>query len=315
MADLRIGVIIPFYNGDDIIRHCLDSLSLNIITSGLQLKIYLINNSTQATNIQAISQRFNHHMQILQTEPRVGFAKANNIGAKLAIDEGAEIIISLNQDTILDKDCIKELLLPFQMDSGISIAVPIQYTYDFSNIEDHFVKYYVSQCPESFYDAMHKSLKDYYPMKSISGACFAMRSETIVRYGFFDPLYFMYVEDEDLCRRLGYAKKKIVMVSRAKIAHKHTSTTKNTIEQEMLHGWQRCSWTIYKLKDLNRSLFFNLLKVTRDIISDYLNSVAKLNFKNFILYLFNDLKIIINMRRIVKSRNIEKKIKREASLD
>jgi N-acetylglucosaminyl-diphospho-decaprenol L-rhamnosyltransferase len=53
----------------------------------------------------------------------------------------------------------------------------------------------------------------------VSGACFLIRRETWTGLGGFDPRYFMYMEDVDLCWRAGRSGWKVVYEPRAEVVH------------------------------------------------------------------------------------------------
>lgn len=74
----RIFLIIPFYNGDGYIKACLQSIFKNENES---LEVIIINNSDRPTKIKGIVQDFKN-VTVIDTETRIGFAKANNLGQK-----------------------------------------------------------------------------------------------------------------------------------------------------------------------------------------------------------------------------------------
>ena len=53
----------------------------------------------------------------------------------------------------------------------------------------------------------------------LSGACLAVRREAFDAVGGFDPGYFMFVEDVDLCDRLGQAGWRVVFTPAAEVTH------------------------------------------------------------------------------------------------
>ena len=53
----------------------------------------------------------------------------------------------------------------------------------------------------------------------MSGACFLVRRSAFEQVGGFDEAYFMYLEDVDLCWRLGRAGWRVVYVPAAEVTH------------------------------------------------------------------------------------------------
>jgi GT2 family glycosyltransferase len=304
---MRDAIIIPFYNGDEYIEKCIDSIMENCHQN---LKIYVINNSDRPTTVHSLLPRCDE-IRIVDTNPRIGFSAANNIGAKLAISEGADTIISLNQDTILADDCLTHMISVFEANQDIAIVAPITYKHDFKNVDELFIKYYLSQCPELFYDALNGRPKQLYLVERVSGACFAMRAAVIKSCGYFDELYFMYQEDDDLCRRIRCCKKLICISPRAKIAHMHSNRIDNPDHSGKRYSWQRHSRAIYELKSFDAPLYYSVIKVFGYNSIDYLKAIFTMKFYRAIDYLIKDMGLLLKYKKISDARRFERDLKNE----
>jgi GT2 family glycosyltransferase len=303
---MRIAIIIPYYNGDEFIIKCLESV---VESSRLQVPIYIINNSDRATLVHSLRSQY-PMITIVDTRSQIGFGRANNIGAERAISDGAEVLVVHNQDIIVDIHCYEELLSPLVDDPSIAITAPLLYTYDFASVDEVFIKYFLSQCPMLIYDAFNRSMGATYDVDTILGACFAVRVETVKEYGLFDPLYFMYAEDEDLCRRLRYAHKRVCIAPRAKVAHMHSNRLGNQEGSSRRRLWKRRSDAIYRLKDLDHRFMHNALAVLRDRALDYLRSLATLNVLQVGQYLAQDTDLVRKLPHILASRRREDNLRR-----
>ena len=301
MDFIRIFFIIPFYNGDRYIEVCLQSIFKNANES---FEVIIVNNSDRPTKIKRIVKDFKN-VTVIDTETRIGFAKANNLGAKVAIESGAEYIICLNQDTILHKNAISEMIKPLIESYSIVITAPIPYSYDFTKIESFFIKWYLTQCPDLLNDALNNNLKTKYEVQYISGACFAIRSNFIQKYGFFDPIYFMYAEDEDLCRRVKYLGYKIVIVPNAKFAHYHTHTSGEEEHQKMIKLWQRHSRAIYQLKNIKDPFYNAISRLMYKYFIDYISLIIRFKFITLYRNMCLDIRLFFDLPRILKRRRIE----------
>jgi len=71
------------------------------------------------------------------------------------------------------------------------------------------------------------------PAGWLSGSCMLLRREAFEQVGGFDPSYFMYAEDMDLCRRLGEAGWSNVYVPSAVVTHTGGHAT-SRVAKEML---------------------------------------------------------------------------------
>ena len=47
----------------------------------------------------------------LQTDRNLGYCGGNNLGLKRAMDGGADYVLVLNNDTVVEKSCVRELML------------------------------------------------------------------------------------------------------------------------------------------------------------------------------------------------------------
>ena len=72
----------------------------------------------------------------------------------------------------------------------------------------------------------------------LSGSCMVLRTEAFLAVGGFDPTYFMYCEDMDLCRRLGEAGWDQVYVPSAVITHTGGHAT-SRVSRPMLKAHRR----------------------------------------------------------------------------
>jgi N-acetylglucosaminyl-diphospho-decaprenol L-rhamnosyltransferase len=75
----------------------------------------------------------------------------------------------------------------------------------------------------------------------VSGACFLVRREAWDEVGGFDPSYFMYMEDVDLCWRLGRAGWKVGYEPAAQVVHAQGAST-NQRPYRMLAAHHRSMW-------------------------------------------------------------------------
>jgi GT2 family glycosyltransferase len=244
-------------------------------------------------------------VEIIREKARIGYGKANNAGFRLCRERGFDYLIIANQDGWVSEHLIRELIAPFQNDENILLTAPILRTYEGDAIEDFFIKYYLTQVPAMVSDLMNGKSKAYYEMERISGACFAfnLKSRLYSYPYFFDPLFHMYFEDEDLCRRVRYVNGKIVLVNaNAAFYHQHSHTTdsenKSGIEKE-----KSVSEKILRLKDGSKrpiKTFYGIFVSTISNFTYYLLrgelSKAYNQLRSFVIIIFR-LPAILKSRR------------------
>src|SRR5690349_6878592 len=123
----EFGIVIPFYNGDSVIRQCLDSIGSSMFGN---TRVYIVDNSSVATQIEATASRFSF-VRVIRTRPSIGFGKASNIGANVAASDGVRYLVFLNQDTILAPHCLREMFAVLDKDKEIGIVGPVNWSINF----------------------------------------------------------------------------------------------------------------------------------------------------------------------------------------
>lgn len=134
-----------------------------------------------------------------------GFAGGNNIGIKQALEKGADYVLLLNNDTVVEPDFLRELVKVGESDKKIGILGPIG---------GKITRFYTK--------GIHVTENIDY----ISGACMLVKRGVIEKIGLMHEDYFLYFEDVEWClkaRKVGY---KCVLVPEAKIWHKVSSSAK-----------------------------------------------------------------------------------------
>lgn len=219
MSQSLIYIIILNSNRCEDTLACLGSLARG--TYGKAEIIVLDNKSTDGS-VEAIHYGFPYVQVINLTENR-GYAGNNNIGIEKAIRQGADWVLVLNEDTILDPDCLIELVKVGESDSKIGIVGPLVYHHNEPNIIQSaggvLGKYWQSnhlgqnEVDQGQFRFPHR-------VDWISGCAILVRKAVIEQIGMLDPNFFMYWEETEWCVRASRAGWKIYHVPQAKIWHK-----------------------------------------------------------------------------------------------
>lgn len=198
---------------------CLESLHRNTYPN--QKTIVLDNRSTD-DSVAAIHQRY-PDVQIIELTENHGYAGNNNVGIKAAMEQGADWVFVLNEDVILDRECISRLVEVGEQDFHSGILGPLVYHYDEPNVIQSagglLGKYWSSihlgknELDQGQYTTPHF-------VEWISGCAILVRRAAIEQAGMLDKDYFIYWEETEWCIRLGRAGWKIIHVPQAKIWHK-----------------------------------------------------------------------------------------------
>lgn len=209
---MKIYSIIVTYNGIKWLDRCFSSLRASIVP----VNVIVIDNGSKDNTVNYLRE---HYPEVILKEynENLGFAKANNIGIRLALDCGADYVFLLNQDGWIEKNTISELLRSFEEQSNVGIVAPVQLNGSGSGLDEGFTQY----MPYEFVsDAYMQKLEDYYVVPFVNAAAWMISAECIKRVGGFDTsLFFHYGEDDNYCQRVRYHHYSIVLNTRCSFCH------------------------------------------------------------------------------------------------
>lgn len=200
----RTTVLIPNYNGRKFIRPCLDSIR----ASGDYPIVIADNGSCDgaAEEIEAYIRETDETVNLIRLPENTGFCHAVNLGLKAV---KTEYVFLLNNDTVIDPECIPALESCMDQDKSIfSAQSKILNLYNHDLIDDAGDLY--SALGWAYARGKDKPRSSYTRKASVFACCGAAvmyRMELLDETGCFDEEHFAYLEDIDLgyrARILGY---------------------------------------------------------------------------------------------------------------
>lgn len=181
----------------------------------------------------------NKKLILIKNGKNFGFAEGNNIGIRYAFKVfNPEYILLLNNDTVVDKNFLTELVKVIESDEMIAFVGPKNYYYDYQgridviNFAGGKITMWkggsehigVRKIDEGQYDCITNT--DY-----VTGACLLARREILEAIGLLDPVYFLYWEETDWCIRAKNAGYKLVYTPSAKIWHKVAASQEGNVNK------------------------------------------------------------------------------------
>jgi GT2 family glycosyltransferase len=232
----KVAVVILNWNRKDDTVECLKSLR-RLSTVGFELSIIVVDNGSTDGSIEAFNKITNVTFKLIELKENTGFVEGNNAGINLALDEGADYVMALNNDTLVDKSLVRELLKSAEKNKGAGIFVPkIYFAPGFEFHKDRYPKSLLGKVIWSAggkidWDNIYASNNgvddvdrgQYDEEKETdfaTGACLFVRRKVLEKVGAFDSKYFAYMEDTDLCERAKRAGFKVAYVPKAYLWHK-----------------------------------------------------------------------------------------------
>lgn len=142
-------------------------------------------------------------MHVVQSGSNLGFAGGNDFGLKYC---NGDYIYLLNNDTILEKDCVEELVLFMERDPKIAAAQSKMVLLNDREKLDVVGSFWTNTGFLFHFgyqgDAAKKAYNEPLKVFSNKGASMMLRKSAIDKVGFFDEDFWCYYEETDLCHRL-----------------------------------------------------------------------------------------------------------------
>tara|TARA_B100001057_G_scaffold77258_1_gene72103 strand:+ start:1370 stop:2260 length:891 start_codon:yes stop_codon:yes gene_type:complete len=196
-----LSVVIVTFKSEKVIHECIQSIPNEI-------KIFIVENSGDKKFKENIENKYNNVECILSNE-NLGMGSGNNLGLKHVKTDYAFI---LNPDVILEKNAIQEIIEESKNIKSFAILAPLSSNKNYPN-----------------YITNKKNQNNNYDLpfnvKSVDGYAMVMdlkkinQIETFKDYNYFDENFFMYLENDDLCKRLITNNQNIFVIPKSKIKH------------------------------------------------------------------------------------------------
>jgi GT2 family glycosyltransferase len=115
-----VFIILVNWNGREITLECLASLDL---VSYKNFKVVVVDNGSSDGSAEAIALGF-PNVVVLEMHENLRFAEGNNAGMRYALEHGAELVLLLNNDTVVDTDFLPHLVERIRSDSATGMVAP-----------------------------------------------------------------------------------------------------------------------------------------------------------------------------------------------
>ncbi len=215
---LIVPVILNTNRRDDTLA-CLESL---FATGYPNLKTIVLDNKSVDGSVEAIRRQF-PDVKIIGLSENLGYAGNNNIGVEAAMKMGADWVFVLNEDVVLDKECLTKLTEVGEGDSEIGILGPMVYHFNEPGVIQSaggMLGRYWQSIHLGQNEADHGKFREPHRVEWISGCAILLRRAVIEQVGMLDKNFFIYWEETEWCIRAGRAGWKIFHVPQAKLWHK-----------------------------------------------------------------------------------------------
>lgn len=296
----KIFVIIVTYKGHRWYERCFTSLR----DSEYPVQTIVIDNASNDGTVEYIREHF-PEIHLIESKENLGFGRANNIGMRYALDHGCDYVFLLNQDAWVEPNTLTELVRVAEKYPEYGILSPIHLNADKGSIEPNLLSYIANDKitdPTFVQDLYFNTLKEVYASKYINAAAWLMTRKTLENVGGFDPIFFLYGEDDNYLQRMEYHGVKLGLVPRTQIIHDHQESENSKTKKYRSYRAEQC-----KLVDYTNILKpFSVKKYTIYLYRKWILKFLRADKKE-IKRIYNEIVFFKRYKQqVLRSRNINK---------
>jgi GT2 family glycosyltransferase len=206
-------VIVLNYNGRD------DTLALLASLAVVNAVVLMVDNGSSDGTVAAVQAAY-PAVRVLDTGANLGYSGGNNVGIAHALAAGAEVIVVLNNDTLVEPGFLEPLVAVVAHDP-VAAAPDIRYA------DDQETSWYRgavldprSARPRHLQPAEQSPAVGIIPTDLLTGCCIAASANTWRSVGLFDDQYFLIFEDSDWSMRAAAVGIRTVVIPASRIHHK-----------------------------------------------------------------------------------------------
>jgi GT2 family glycosyltransferase len=240
---VTVAVIIVNWNGADLLRRCLESLERQTRRPD---RVVVVDNASTDDSL-ARAETHLRHVDLIRLHANVGFAEANNIGARAA--GAADALALLNPDAVAEPEWLDALVRAAGREPAIAaFASQIRLAATPDYLDGAGDSYHVSG---RAWRNGHRVASNEWPAKDaeVFAPCAAAalyRREAFDDAGGFDARYFCYFEDVDLGFRLRLRGHRCLYVHSAIVHHVSSALSGYRSNFAVYHGERNMVWTFVK---------------------------------------------------------------------
>jgi GT2 family glycosyltransferase len=268
---MKLSIIVVLYNARNVIEVTLDAIYASKVN--FDYEVLIIDNKSPDDSVQIVKEKYLSKPEIAAKtklffhDKNMGFGIGNNTGIE---NSTGEYVLLLNSDTKLSPENLQTMVdfMDSRPDVGGATCKLVKADGEIDaasrrgepNLIRSFFRLFGFQklFPQWFggYNVLHKDPNVEAEIEACSGAYLIMPAKVVKQVGGFDPRFFMYAEDLDLCRKIREAGYKIWWYPKTTCVHFRGQSTKQS-PQKMIYAFYATMWIYYK-KWYSRKYFYIL---------------------------------------------------------
>ncbi len=241
-----IQVIVLNYNGKRFLERCVRTV---LDSRDVRLRLLVVDNASTDGSVEAVpslTPGADPRVTVLRNPKNLYFARGNNVGIRLTLEQSPDYVFILNNDTELPPDCLKRLTTFMEETPHAAGCQPVLL------FQSHptYVNSRGCRCSLSGKTWDAGFAEPYAPASEpqevlgVTGGAMFLRADVLRRIGGFCDYFSMYSEDVDLSLRIRAAGGRLYCVPDATLLHAYGGTALNSMPMRRLFYCERNSFYV-----------------------------------------------------------------------
>ncbi len=311
MSAAKVTVVIPHYNGKEILRRCLLSLKN---TNFKDFRIVIVDNGSVDNSLNMVRTEF-PEANIVQSKKNLGYAGGCNLGI---VSSNSKYIVLLNNDTKVEPDWLTLLLKKIEKKDSIaavqpkilSLQQPERFDYCGAVGGEIDIFGYPFARGRIFY-TMEKDHGQYDHTEEIfwaTGAAVLLRKSVLDKIGLLEEDFFAHMEEIDLNWRMHLAGFQVVSEPKAVVYHQTGGTLGDDKFYKMVLNHRNNLLMVLRNYSLITLFWLFPIRLCLEILT-IIGFLLKLNPKRSIAVLTGLVGVMINYKTVIKGRQLVESIR------
>ena len=247
----NLSIVIVTLRSEKVIDKCIKSINKS-------LPIIVVENSNNLEFKNYLEKNYKN-VECILTQKNLGTGSGYNIGIK---HSKTEYVYVINPDIVLEDEALSEIYMASEKLKDFTILSPISSDLEFPNYSNNKIK---------------NNLKDEskpFEVDYVDGFSILINKKNFKDKNYFDEDFFMYLENDDLCRRVKNNGGSIYIVPKAKIYHLGGGAVDPEFsrEVELSRNWH-WMWSTFNYNKKYRGFFVSLIIVFPKLVSSIIKTL------------------------------------------
>ena len=257
-----LTIVIVTFRSEKVIDNCIKSISD-------QIKIIVVDNSNDQNLKDSLEKKY-ENVECILSSSNLGMGSGNNLGLNNVKTDYALI---LNPDVILQENTISEIINESKKIESFAVLAPLSEDQKNPN-------YKIKQNDKKNINNLNP-----FKVKSVDGFAMLLNLKEINQIDdfrnkkYFDENFFMYLENDDFCKRLSQCNQNIYIIPKSKVKHLGAKAVSDeyAYEVELSRNWHWIWSRFYYNKK-----YYGFLYALINGLPVFLSATAKVLFYFFI---------------------------------